>query len=260
MSSCPTNKKIFPLHSHTAYSLLDGVSDVSEYIKYCKENEISACSCTDHGYVMGLYDLITQSQENDILGIPGVEVYLHPGEGYVAASGKKPPRYFHLTLWAMNQTGYKTILELSNSSWQAGRVVTTFGHKKPRVTWEDLEESNEGLICGSGCILGPVTFPYLRGEREMANKNLYRLMEIFGDRLYFEVMPHRVDRDWTHKDVIQVDSTTGVTYTFKSTDILETPDGNMTAAEAMKQNVTEILGSVTQRPQPRGFSDREVQL
>jgi DNA polymerase-3 subunit alpha len=260
--NCPTDKKIYPLHAHTVFSLLDGVSTIPEYLQYCKENGLEACSCTDHGYVMGLYDLVTQGNKEGIKGIPGCEVYLHPGDDYVLASHQsKKPYYFHLTLWAMNKKGYSNLLELSNCSWQEGRVLNIFGYK-PRVTWQDLADNNEGLICGSGCIAGPIVSPYMRGEIDMANLNANRLMDIFGDkgRLFMEVMPHRVDKDWRTRGVIQVDSMVGLTYTFDKNDIITTEQGDMTAEQAMKRGVAEITSSVTHRPQQYSLMNRNITL
>jgi DNA polymerase-3 subunit alpha len=258
--ACPTKEKIYPLHCHTTYSILDGVSGVGEYLDYCEEHGLSACSCTDHGYVMGLYDLVTKSKERKIKGIPGCEFYLHPGKDYKKSPNKRQvPKYFHLTLWAMNQKGYNTLLELSNSSWMEDRVISVFGNKKPRITWEDLYDNNEGLICGSGCIMGPIVSPYLRGEKDMANLNANRLIDIFGDgRLFMEVMPHRVNKDWRNKDIIQVESSEGFTFTFDKDDVILTEKGKMTAEEAMKAEVEEIYDSVTNRPQKHPFQKRQI--
>jgi len=261
VSKPPTEAKILPLHAHTAYSLLDGVSQVSEYIDYCKNNGLEACSCTDHGYVMGLYDLINQSASANIKGIPGLEAYLHPGKDYIKAPHqKKVPNYFHITLWASNHTGYKNLLELSNCSWMDDRPISVFG-MKPRVTWEDLDTFKDGLICGSGCIIGPVVFPFLRGERDMANENIHKLIDIFGDKLFLEIMPHRVDKDWLSKDIIQVDAiSSNITYTFHKDDIIQTEQGELTVEQAMKNGAMEILSSVTRRPQPHSFSTRSIKI
>jgi DNA polymerase-3 subunit alpha len=256
---CPTNLPIIPLHAHTTYSLLDGVSKVQEYLEYCSRAGISACSCTDHGYVLGLYDLVTQSKQHGIKGIPGCEFYLHPGDDYKKSENKRQkPKYFHLTIWAMNQKGYENLLELSNSSWEDGRVINVFGNNKPRITWQDLEDNNEGLICGSGCILGPISLPYMRGEKDMANLNANRLIEIFGDRLFMEVMPHRVDKNWYSKGLIQVESSDGFKFTFDKNDIVMTNLGEMTVWEAMKKDVDEIIYPITKRPQKFSFSKRDI--
>lgn len=258
----PTNKTILPLHTHTAYSLMDGVSDVRQYVKYCQDNGLEACSCTDHGYVLGLYDLISKTKNTEVKGIPGIEAYLAPHQNYEFAPTRRKFDYFHITLWAQNQKGYQNLLAISNASWGLGRVVKKFGQPKPRVTWEDLELYNEGIICGSGCIEGPIVKSYLRGENKMSEYAVARLFEIFGrdNRLFMEVMPHSVDRDWTVKGVIQVDGENGITYTFKETDMLETEKGLMTAKEACAAQVGEIFSSITNRPQEFPLSNRIIAI
>ena len=189
------------------------------------------------------------------------EVYLKPHDGYVIGPGyKKIFNYFHLTLWAQNQTGYKNLLALSNASWGPGRVVNIFGNLKPRITWEDLEDYNEGIICGSGCIEGPIVKPFLRGEKEMALYGLGRLMDIFAsdNRLFMEVMPHNVDRNWETKGIIQVEGENGFTYTFKDTDMLETSMGVISAQEACERRVVEVFSSVNNRPQEFPLSNRVI--
>lgn len=258
----PTTKTILPLHTHTAYSLMDGVSDVAQYVEYCQSNGLEACSCTDHGYVLGLYDLITKTKGTDVKGIPGVETYLAPHAGYSFNPSKRKFDYFHLTLWAQNQKGYQNLLAISNASWGLGRVVKKFGQPKPRITWDDLELYNEGVICGSGCIEGPIVKAYLRGEEEMAAYAAERLFEIFGQdgRLFMEVMPHPVDRDWTVKGVVQVEGENGFIYTFKETDRIVTDKGEMTAKEACAARVNEVLSSITERPQESPLADRTIEL
>ena len=259
MTSCPTTKKIFPLHAHTVYSLLDGVSTIKDYVSYCQRNGIEACSCTDHGYVMGLYDLYKATAGTEVKGIAGVEAYLHPGEDYEFTGGKAFP-YFHLTLWSSSPKGYNSLLALSNRSWEAGRVVGIAGGYKPRITWEDLYDNNEGIICGSGCVAGPIVKPYLRGEVKMANENANKLIDIFGDRLYMEVFPHQVDRNYYTKGVVQVQGPGRIKYTFLKTDIISTEFGDITAEEAMKQKAMHIYGSVTNRPQDFPFTSRNIEL
>lgn len=258
----PTDKTILPLHTHTAYSLMDGVSDVKQYVEYCQKNGLEACSCTDHGYVLGLYDLITKTAGTEVKGIPGIEAYLAPHPEYKFNPEKRKFDYFHLTLWAQNQVGYQNLLAISNASWGLGRVVKKFGQPKPRVHWDDLETYNEGVICGSGCIEGPIVKAYLRGEKDMAAYAAERLNEIFGSggRLFMEVMPHSVDRDWTTKGLVQVDGENGITYTFKESDVLETEMGRITAKEACANKAWEIFSTVTNRPQDHPMSNRIIQM
>lgn len=256
----PTTLNILPLHTHTTYSLMDGVSTIQEYIDYCKKNHIEACSCTDHGYVLGLYDLVTKTAESGVKGIPGIEIYLAPHPEYLFNPSLKKFDYFHLTLWASNKIGYENLLSISNCSWGPGRVVKKFGQPKPRVTWEDLENYRDGIICGTGCIEGPIVKSFLREEKDMASYNAYRLIDIYGDKLFAEVMPHSVDRDWTFKNVYQVDGENGLTYTFSGDDLVETENGQIKIKEAFERKVNEIFPSVTKRPQEYPMSDRFLQL
>ncbi|MBQ0015657.1 MAG: DNA polymerase III subunit alpha [Bacteroidales bacterium] len=53
------------LHVHSHYSILDGMSKVSDLIKKCKKNGMYAMALTDHGNMFGIKDLIdTSNKEN----------------------------------------------------------------------------------------------------------------------------------------------------------------------------------------------------
>jgi len=200
---------------------------------------------------MGHYDLFRLSREREIKPIPGVEVYLHPGDDYefVEQPGKKRTKfdYFHLTLWARNTAGYRDLMCLCNTSWQEGRVVKKFGNSKPRVTWQDLYNFSENLICGTGCILGPVSYPLIRGERHEAAKSIKRLRKIFKGRLFVEVMPTPSNSDWA-KEVVIAETEDGETCAFMPYDILETNLGDMTAKQAAgKPGVTKIISVTPER-------------
>lgn len=149
--------------------------------------------------------------------------------------------------------GYKNILALASKSWAPERVVKRYGKPKPRITWDDIATFNEGLLCGSGCIEGPIAKPLLRGETDEAVLNASVLNEIFGDRLYFEVMPHAVDRNYCKDQVITVRDMRGTTYSFLPTDTVETPEGRITIAEAMQRQVSEIWD-----PIPNRFQERRI--
>jgi DNA polymerase III alpha subunit len=237
----PTQAPVHVLHSHTVFSILDGAGTIDQYLDYCQKNGLSACACTDHGYVLGLYDLISKSNKAGIKPIPGLEVYLKPADWYEFKH--KPFNYFHLTLWAKNQEGYKNIMSLATRSWTQGRVVTIFGHPRPCITWDDLSLFRQGLIVGSGCIEGPIAKPLIRGEDEMAIRGAQELLNLFGDDLFFEIMPHRVTNNYVKDELIQVKNAEGVTFTFSPEDKLQTDEGLITAKQAMEKKVGFIEGA-----------------
>jgi DNA polymerase III alpha subunit len=258
MNDCPTDSPIHILHAHTVYSVLDGASTIDEYIAYAKDNGLGACGICDHGYALGLHELITKCNKEGIKPIAGIEFYLKPREDYVFSGGKEYD-YGHISLWAQNAEGYKSLVNLATISWMPGRVVTKFGKPKPRITWEDLATNSAGIICGSGCIEGPIAKPMLRGEVDEAVKNAGLLKDIFGDRLYFEVMPHAVNRDF-HKDkIVSVKGEDGKTYIFLETDMLQTELGTMTAKEACEAKVSEIFSCNPERHQDGSIASPQSQ-
>lgn len=261
-NTSPTRKKILPLHLHTHHSILDGASSVEDFVGFASKNKMPVCSCTDHGYVMGIYNLIKACEKTNIKAIPGLEAYLMPHPEYkVGPENKKAPRYFHLTLWAMNNKGWATLRRLSGKSFEGSRVVTTFGQLKPRITWEDLAEDNEGLICGSGCILGPVGYPILRGEDEMATESMGRLLEIFGrDRIFMEIMPSRVVKDYVKKDLVTCKTSEGIDLYFDPKDVLMTPMGEVSAKDAIKMAPQEVWGTLPERVHPVELASSEGEI
>ncbi len=167
------------------------------------------------------------------------EFYLQPHPDHKFA--EKPYDYFHLTVWASNQAGLKNLIELGTKSWEGEQPITRWGKAKPRVTWANLRDHSAGLIVGSGCIEGPIGKCLLHNEMEQAWINARMLKEIFGDRLFFELMPAKVDRDYVKGSSVLVRGQNGIIYRFMPDDILVTDEGEMTAAEALKNKPSEVL-------------------
>jgi DNA polymerase-3 subunit alpha len=61
----PTQSPVMVLHAHTVMSMLDGASPVEDYIKFAVENSHPVCSCTDHGWLSGVYDLVSKSNKRN---------------------------------------------------------------------------------------------------------------------------------------------------------------------------------------------------
>lgn len=110
----------------------------------------------------------------------------------------------------MNEKGYRNLLKLGSLSWaqdklagwsysrkdkkhefgEVNRVVTKWGESKPRITFQELLDNHEGLILGSGCLIGSLNKAFLNGEFTQAEKNLMKLLEVYKGRLFAEILPH----------------------------------------------------------------------
>ena len=67
-----------PLHVHSHYSLLDGLSKTEDIAKRCKKLNIKSCAITDHGTISGCIDFFKEMNmnKNNIKPILGCELYI----------------------------------------------------------------------------------------------------------------------------------------------------------------------------------------
>jgi DNA polymerase-3 subunit alpha len=189
------------LHLHTEFSMLDGAARVDEVVKRAAADGQPAIAITDHGNMYGVLDFYKAAHEAGVKPVIGIEAYM-AGEsrlerplrrgrmddtgGEVEAGDKL---YYHLTLLAENDRGYKNLLKLSSEAYLSGYWY------KPRADWELLEKYHEGVIATTGCLGGLVNQSLLRGDVELATAHAVRLQEIFGrDNLFVELQDHGLEK------------------------------------------------------------------
>lgn len=195
------------LHVHSHSSMLDGFGKPSEYLETIKEQGMRGLGLTDHGNTHEAYSLISAARSMDLIGIPGCEFYVAPinPQGarvkepvFYGRDGKKSGNndvsgagaYLHLTVWAYTQEGMHNLFRLSTLSNQTENF-----YQKPRIDFEMLAEHSEGLIVSTGCPSGEISTRFLLGQDELAYEYAGRLKDIFGDRLFVEIMDHNMDID-----------------------------------------------------------------
>ena len=64
------------LHVHTEYSLLDGMSRISQLPQYVRELGMDSCAITDHGVLYGAIDFYSAMTDAGIKPIIGCEAYV----------------------------------------------------------------------------------------------------------------------------------------------------------------------------------------
>jgi DNA polymerase-3 subunit alpha len=94
------------LHTHSHYSLLDGLSRIDPLVERAKELEMPALALTDHGVMYGAIEFYYTCKQSGIKPLIGLEAYIAP-RGMEEKEGKLDSDYFHLTLIAKNDAGYK---------------------------------------------------------------------------------------------------------------------------------------------------------
>ncbi len=172
------------LHTHSHYSLLDGLSKIDGMIELAKEYGMPAIGLTDHGNMYGAIEFYKACKDAHIKPIIGVEAYIANRTRFDKEPTLDNKRY-HLTLLAKNKTGYQNLIKLVTASHLEGYYY------KPRMDLDLLRTHAEGLICLSGCF-GSELSHALRNKHEVEAErvaHLYR--DIFGSENYFfEIMHH----------------------------------------------------------------------
>ncbi len=189
------------LHLHTEFSMLDGAARVDEVVKRAASDGQPAIAITDHGNMYGVLDFYKAAHEAGVKPVIGIEAYMAAESrlerplrrGRMDDTGGEVEEgdklYYHLTLLAENDRGYKNLLKLSSEAYLSGYWY------KPRADWELLERYHEGVIATTGCLGGLVNQALLRGDAELATAHAVRLQEIFGrDNLFVELQDHGLEK------------------------------------------------------------------
>ncbi|TSC82012.1 MAG: DNA polymerase III subunit alpha [Parcubacteria group bacterium Gr01-1014_20] len=174
--------KFVHLHTHSHYSLLDGLAKIDDLISRTKELGMDSLAITDHGVLYGAIEFYKKAKKAGIKPILGVEAYVAPKSRLDKESGEK---YHHLILLCENLTGWKNLIKLVSRANLEGYYY------KPRMDKEILREHHEGLIALSACLGGEVNRHLLNDRYEEAKKSALEYREIFGEgNFYLEVGDH----------------------------------------------------------------------
>ena len=182
------------LHNHTFHSVLDGLTKIHDLVDKVKELGMEAAAVTDHGTMSGILDYYKTAKKAGIKPIIGIETYVATRSRFDRDPGKDKQR-FHLTVLAMNNTGFHNLMKLSTRANLEGMYY------KPRIDHELLEELNEGLIILSGCASGEIGVALKEDDYDRARDIAKWYKSIFGDRYYLELQDHGHPKSNTHWDV-----------------------------------------------------------
>ena len=123
-------KSFVHLHTHSYYSLLDGISSPEDLVLAAKKQGMKALALTDHNGLYGVIDFYQKALEHKIKPIIGAELTLADG--------------FSLVLLVKDAGGYRNLCRLISK----GRL--TGGRLGFKLHLKDFTGLSEGLICLSG--------------------------------------------------------------------------------------------------------------
>src|SRR3989339_1582468 len=187
------------LHTHSHYSMLDGMGKVPDLVNRAKELGMNSLALTDHGVMHGAIEFYEECEKAEIKPIIGCEVYVAPRTLH-----DKVPRVdahpYHLILLAKDETGYRNLIELTTIAHLEGYYY------KPRVDKKLLRKHSAGLIATSACMQGEVPRKIIE-DFDKAKEAVEEYIDIFGkENFYLEVQkhPHVENQDKANKLIFKL--------------------------------------------------------
>ncbi len=187
------------LHTHTAYSLLDGEGTIEKILKRASELNQTAMAITDHGNMYGVIDFYECAQKYGIKPVIGCEVYVASRTRF-DKTYELDSQSSHLILLAENDTGYHNLMKIVSAGFIDGFYY------RPRIDMEILERYNEGIIALSACMAGVLSRKLLADNYEGARYAAEEFIKIFGkDRYFIEIQDHGIlEQKKLNRDLISI--------------------------------------------------------
>ena len=175
--------KYTPLHVHSHYSLLDGLSKIDDLVDKAKADGMTSLALTDHGVMYGAIEFYQKCKANGVKPIIGVEAYLVKDRKRKEVNEEER---FHAVLLAKNYDGYRNLIKLTTIAHLEGFYY------RPRIDWELLEKYGNNIICLTACLAGEIPRAIQAGlNDEKIGEIIKRYQVVFGaENFYLEVQHH----------------------------------------------------------------------
>lgn len=178
------------LRTRTEYSLVDSIVRIKPLVKRVAKLGMAACAVTDFNNMFGLIKFYKAAQGAGIKPICGSDFRM--------VSPVDEEQSTLVTLLAMNNQGYKNIIELISRGYRLGQK-----QGEPYIQRDWLTELNDGVIVLSGGRVGDVGAALISEKQSLAEELLGAWLRDFPGRYYLEL--HRTGREneesYLHKAV-----------------------------------------------------------
>ncbi len=163
------------LKIHTQYSICEGAIKIDDLQEYSKSNKIKSLGLCDTSNLCGALEFAEKISKSGTQPIIGTQINfkIHDTIGL-------------LPLYALNEKGYKNIINLSSASYLRNDELSD-----PHVTFDYLLNNSEGVALFSGTVFGLFGKLFDKGKFTEIHDLYNKIKLIFGDRFYIEVQRHK---------------------------------------------------------------------
>lgn len=172
------------LHTHSHFSILDGLGSPEQYAKRASYLGFEYLCITDHANVDCAPELQKACEEHNLKPIFATELYIVEDIEIKDAKEKRA----HICLFAKNIEGWQNIQKMISIS-----NINGF-YKRPRIDSKTLLSHLDGLCVSTACVGSFI--------RHKWGKKLFKqLNEKLQEDLYLEVQPHNIDLQREHNEL-----------------------------------------------------------
>ncbi|MFT2111019.1 DNA polymerase III subunit alpha [Marinomonas sp. 2405UD68-3] len=188
------SRSFIHLRVHTEFSLVDGLVKVKGLLGDTEKLNMPAVAITDENNLCSFVRFYKGAMSSGIKPICGADVM-------VAAHGELESNS-RFTLLAMNNRGYKNIIEVISKGYQLGQHQ---GRPIIQASW--LEQYSSDVIAISGAQYGDVGQYLDSGQIGLAKQQLQHWMAVYPNRFYIELQRtgRKGEEDYIHSVISLAD-------------------------------------------------------
>ena len=168
------SQKFNHLKIHTQYSICEGAIKIDNLKNFCKENKIPCLGLSDTSNLCGALEFAENISKVGTQPIVGTQIYF-----------KFEDTIGLLPLIALNEKGYKRIIELSSRSYLENDALSD-----PHLDIRELLADTDGVILLSGTIHGLFGKLFEKGRFDEIAKLYKSLLSKYNDKFYIEIQRH----------------------------------------------------------------------
>ena len=162
------------LKVHTQYSICEGATKIDDIQEYSKKNKLKSLGLCDTSNLCGALEFAEKISKAGTQPIIGTQINFKFG----GTTGLLP-------IFALNEIGYKRIIELSSISFLKNDELSD-----PHLIFDELFAKEEGIALFSGTINGLFGQLFNKGKFTEIKELYLKLKSKYNDRFYIEIQRH----------------------------------------------------------------------
>ena len=168
------NQKFNHLKIHTQYSICEGAIKIDSLKDFCKERKIRCVGLSDTSNLSGSLEFAENISKVGTQPIIGTQINF-----------KHEDTIGLIPLIALNEYGYKRIVEISSKSYLENDTLS-----EPHCDLSELYKNAEGILILSGSIKGFFGKLFDKGRFSEIEKIYQKIASNFNNRFYLEIQRH----------------------------------------------------------------------